>query len=208
MDEETDPSTAGKQAVLTCPQCGAPLPLPEGGRFVTCAYCGVRTEVSKLIPSHPEPLPPEGNAGAPPPPFESTEDDDGWDDGIKLARVVVALVMIAVIVGVLAYAASPHQSNPTSSSTAHCSVAIDASATSGSAPFTATFTAQVTAPPGVSTGGPQWQFGPFGPGFDLNFTYGSTVSHTWNSTGTFGVHVTVPDSTGQGCWTTMSVEVT
>lgn len=43
---------------------------------------------------------------------------------------------------------------------------------------------------------------------DLNYTYGSTAAHMWNTSGSYGVHVTVPDSTGQGCWTTMSVNVT
>ena len=106
------------------------------------------------------------------------------------------------------FAASQPLPSSAGSPVAHCSVMINASATSGPAPFTATFTAQVTAPPGVSTSEPMWQFGPFGPGFDLNYTYGSTVTHTWNTNGSYGVHVSVPDSTGQGCWTTMSINVT
>lgn len=123
-----------------------------------------------------------------------------------LVRVVLAIVLIAVVLAVIA--ASQPPSNPSGSSVAHCSVTIKATATSGPAPFTATFTADVTAPPGVTTSEPEWQFGPFGSGLDFNYTYGSTVTHSWNTSGSYGVHVTVPDSSGQGCWTTMSVNVT
>jgi len=211
MAEAPDPSSSVKQAVLTCPQCGAPLPLPGVDGFVTCAFCGVRTEFSQLIipprvPSSPEPevIPFE-------PPPGSVEDDTSWGHGIPIVRVVVAIVAIATIIVVIAtfyYAAPQPQSNTAGTPVAHCSVTINASATSGPAPFTATFTAVVATPPGVTTGDPMWQFGPFPPGFDLNFTYGSTVTHTWVTNGSFGVHVSVPDSTGQGCWTSMIVNVT
>jgi hypothetical protein len=119
---------------------------------------------------------------------------------------VIAIVLIAIVIA--AFATSQPQSISGGSSVAHCSVAINASATSGPAPFTATFTAEVTAPPGDYASEPMWQFGPFPPGFDLNFTYGSNVTHTWNTNGSYGVHVSVPDSSGQGCFASMSVNVT
>ncbi|HTZ61571.1 MAG TPA: hypothetical protein VMC82_02860 [Thermoplasmata archaeon] len=53
-----------------------------------------------------------------------------------------------------------------------------------------------------------WQFGPFPPGLDLNYTDGTTVTHTWDASGSFGVHVTVPDTSLQGCWAAMNVNVT
>jgi len=208
MVEETAPSPDVGQAVLTCPQCGAPLPLPGRDGFVTCEYCGVRTEFSKLIIPPRAPSPPEEAAVPLEPPLEPTEDDSQWGDGINIVRVVIAIVAILVVIAAFYYTAPQPQSNTNGASVAHCSVTINASATSGPAPFTATFTAEVTVPPGVTTGDPMWQFGPFPPGFDLNYTYGSTVSHTWTTNGSYGVHVTVPDSTGQGCWTSMSVDVT
>ncbi|HYA70674.1 MAG TPA: PKD domain-containing protein [Thermoplasmata archaeon] len=208
MVPETDPSTVVRQGALTCPRCGAPLPLAEEDGFVTCGYCGVRTKVSKIIPPQRIPSPAEEAAYLPEPPLTSTEDDSLWGDRVNIVRAVIAIVVIVAVIAVAVLASSPPQTNPAGASVAHCSVTINASATSGPAPFTATFAAQVTAPPGVTTNEPMWQFGPFGPGIDVNFTYGVTVTHTWNTNGTYGVHVTVPDSTGQGCWTTMSVDVT
>jgi len=208
MVERADPSTAVGQAVTTCPRCGAPLPLPGRDGVATCEYCGVRTTYSKLIAPQRVPLPPEEAAGPLEPPLEPTEDDIGGRGPVSVARVVLAIVAIGVIIALAVFATSPPQSNPAGSSVAHCSVTINASAISGPAPFTATFSAQVTSPAGVTTGQPMWQFGPFPTGFDLNFTYGTTVTHTWNTTGSYGVHVSVPDSTGQGCWSTMSVDVT
>ncbi len=209
MVEETDPSAAARQVAFTCPRCGAPLPLPGEDGVVTCDYCGVRTEVSRLVPPQRVPSPPVEAARALEPPLQSTEDDFRRGSPSYIVRVVLAAVVIGVVIALFAvFAPSQPQPNSAGPSVAHCSVAINASATSGPAPFTATFTAEITAPPGVFTSTPEWQFGPFPPGFDLNYTYGSTVTHTWNTSGSFGVHVSVPDSTGQGCWATMSVNVT
>jgi hypothetical protein len=121
-------------------------------------------------------------------------------------RAVLALVVLVVVIAVAVSISSQPQVNSMPSSVPHCSVAIEASATSGPAPFTATFTAQVTVPSGDSAGEPMWQFGPF-PALDVNFTYGSPVNHTWDSDGSYGVHVSVPDSSLQGCWNTTSVDV-
>lgn len=198
---------AAKGAAFTCPRCGAPLPIPGEDGFVTCNYCGVRTEVASLVPPLRLPTTPEGAFPPPEPPLESTGDDFRSSGPWRIARVVIVVVGLVIVLAV--YAASQPQSNSSAApSVPHCSVTINASATSGAAPFTATFTAEVTAPPGDFTSEPMWQFGPFPPGFDLNYTYGSTVTHTWNTSGSYGVHVSVPDSTGQGCWTTMSVNVT
>ena len=207
MVEETDPSTTPGQAGLTCPRCGAPLPRPGEDGFASCTYCGVRTEVSPSSRPQREPFPPE--AATPPrePPLDWAEDDDFGGDSSHVGRVVIALVAIVLIIAIAAFATSQPQSNSTGSAVAHCSVSINASAMSGPAPFTATFTADVTTPPGDSAGGPMWQFGPFGGGFDLNYTYGSTVTHTWDTSGTYGVHVTVEDSSGLGCWTAINVDV-
>jgi DNA-directed RNA polymerase subunit RPC12/RpoP len=208
MVEETDPSTAVGQAPLTCPRCGAPLPLPREDGVVTCGYCGVRTEVSKLVPPQGVPSPPNVAASPLEPPLQSTEDAFQRGSPSYILRVVLAIVVIVAVIAV--FAASQPQSSPAGSGSpvAHCSVTINASATSGPAPFTATFTAEVTAPPGDTTSEPEWQFGPFPPGFDFNYTYGSTVVHTWNTSGSYGVHVSVPDTSLQGCWATMSVNVT
>jgi hypothetical protein len=210
MADGTDPPTAPKQVAFSCPRCGAPLPLPAGDGFVTCEYCGVRTEVSSLVPPQHLPTPPEETYPPPEPPLEATGDDYRGGSRSIFVRAVGVFVVIVIVIAVVAalQSQSQPQSNSGGSSVEHCSVAINASATSGPAPFSATFTAEVTAPPGDNTGVPMWQFGPFPPGFDFNFTYGSTVTHTWNTTGSYGVHVSVPDSSLQGCYTTMSVNVT
>lgn len=206
MVEETDPSRAASPASLTCPRCGAPLPRPGEDRFVTCGYCGVRTEISGSAAPQSAPSLPEV-AGRPiESPYPSTEGDVQRGGRSYIVPPVAAVVVIVAVIAV--FAASQPPSNAAGTSVAHCSVTINASATSGPTPFTATFTAQVTAPPGVTTSDPEWQFGPFGPGFDFNYTYGTTVTHTWTATGSYGVHVTVPDSSSQGCWATMSVNVT
>jgi len=206
MVGKTDPPIAPKEVAFSCPRCGAPLPLPAGDGFVTCEYCGVRTAVSSLVPpQHPPTLPEETFPPLEQPP-QSTGDDFRGGSPSYIVRVVIAVVVIVIVIA--AFAASQPQSNSSGSPVAHCSVAINASATSGPAPFTATFTAEVTAPPGDSTSEPMWQFGPFPPGFDLNYTYGSNVTHTWNTSGSYGVHVTVPDSSLQGCFAAMSVNVT
>ncbi|HYA70364.1 MAG TPA: PKD domain-containing protein [Thermoplasmata archaeon] len=194
--------------MLICPRCGAPLPLPGWDGFVTCGYCGVRSEVSRLHPAPRVPAPPEETGPPLEPPLQPTEGDYRWGGSSTIVRAVIALILIGLAVAAVVFAGGQPGSSPAGSYVAHCSVTIEASATSGPAPFTATFTADVTTPPGVSTSEPMWQFGPFGPGFDLNYTYGSSVTHTWDTNGSYGVHVTVPDSTGQGCWTTMSVDVT
>lgn len=207
MVEEADPSAATSQAGLTCPRCGAPLPVPGADGFVTCAYCAVRTEVSELVPNQPRRLLPEEAALPPEPPLPPAE--DVFRRGSPFYAVRAVLVIVVVVVALVAlFVASQPPANVTGPSVANCSVSINASATSGPAPFAATFTADVTAPPGDIPSTPMWQFGPFGPGFDFNYTYGSTVTHTWNAQGSYGVHVTVPDSSLQGCWSTMSVNVT
>lgn len=201
---------AAKEVAYDCPRCGAPLPLPAQDGFATCDYCGTRTAISSLVPAQ-RPLASAPVAAFPPsePPPESTEDDFGGRSGSYAVRVVAVIVAVAIAVAALAAFSATQPSSPSSSpSVPHCSVAINPSATSGPAPFTATFTANITTPPGDFTNEPMWQFGPFPSGIDLNFTYGSTVTHTWNSEGSFGVHVTVPDSSGQGCYSTMSVTVT
>jgi hypothetical protein len=205
MVGETDPPTAPKEVAFSCPRCGAPLPIPADDGFVTCEYCGVRTEVSSLVPPQRLPAPAEETSPPLEPPLESTGDDFRSGSLSYTVRVVIAIVVIVIVIAV--FAASQPPSNSGGPSVAHCSVAINASATSGPAPFTATFTAEVTAPPGDTTSEPMWQFGPFPP-LDLNFTYGSTVTHTWNTSGSYGVHVSVPDSSLQGCFATMSVDVT
>jgi hypothetical protein len=184
------------------------LPIPAEDGFVTCEYCGVRTEVSSLVPPQRLPTPPEETFPPLEPPLQSTGDDLRSGSPSYIARIVIAIVVIVIVIAV--FAASQPQSSPAGSGSpvAHCSVTINASATSGPAPFTATFTAEITAPPGDSTSEPMWQFGPFPPGFDLNFTYGSTVTHTWTTSGSYGVHVSVPDSSLEGCFATMSVNVT
>lgn len=197
---------AGKEVAFTCPRCGAPLPTPAEDGFVTCSFCGVRTEVSSRVPPQRPPTPPAETLSSLELPIDSAGDDIRSGSRSTLVRVVIAVVVIAIIIGVVATAQSP--SNSSGSSVAHCSVAINASATAGPAPFTATFTAEVTAPTGDSTGVPMWQFGPFPPGLDVNYTYGSTVTHTWDTSGSYGVHVSVADSSEQGCYATMSVNVT
>ena len=206
MVGETDPPVAVKGVAFACPRCGAPLPIPAEDGFVTCEYCGVRTVVSSLVPTDRPPTPAEENFPSLGPLLESSEDDFQARRPSTIVGVGIAVVAIVIIIAV--FAASQPQSNAGGPSVANCSVAINASATSGPAPFTASFTAEVTAPPGDNAGEPIWQFGPFPPGFDLNFTYGSTVTHTWNTNGSDGVHVSVPDSSGQGCFATMSVNVT
>jgi len=207
MVEEIDPSGAVKEAALTCPRCGAPLPVPSEDGFVTCEYCRVRTEVSQLVPPQYPPSIPEEVVPPEEPTLESTEGDERRSSVYYVARVVAVIVVIVVILAV--FETSQPQMNPGGIiPVAHCSVTINASATSGPAPFTATFTAQVTTPPGDTASVPEWQFGPFPPGFDLNYTYGTTVTHTWNTSGSYGVHVTVPDSSGLGCYYDMSVNVT
>jgi len=195
MDEEREPSRAVEQEGSACPRCGAPLPTPGEDGFATCEYCGVRTKVS--LPAAPEGVPAALEEADLPleSPVESTDEDLVSRRPYLLVRIVVAIVVISILIAV--FAVSQPQSNSTVSSVAHCSVGINASATSGPAPFTANFTAEITSPAGVSTSTPEWQFGPFGPGFDFNFTYGTTVNHTWDTNGSYGVHVTVPDSTGQ-----------
>jgi hypothetical protein len=197
---------AAKEEAFTCPRCGAPSPIPSEDGFVTCGYCGVRTKVSSLVPPPRGPAPPLESFPPLEPPPQSTGDDLRRGSRSYIVGVVIAIVMIAIVIA--AFATSQPQSISGGSSVAHCSVAINASATSGPAPFTATFTAEVTAPPGDTTSEPMWQFGPFPPGFDLNYTYGSNVTHTWNTNGSYGVHVSVPDSSLQGCFATMSVNVT
>lgn len=167
MAEEADLSTAAGKAALTCPRCGAPLPLPGEDGFVTCDYCGVRTEVSSLVPLQREPPPPAEAVRRSEPPFPSSEDGFPRRNLLYIAGGVVAMVVVFVVIIAMVAPSQPF-SNSAGSSVAHCSVTINASATSGPAPFSATFTAQVTAPPGVSTSEPMWQFGPFGPGLDLN----------------------------------------
>jgi hypothetical protein len=207
MAEGRAPALPSGPGVLICPQCGAPLPSPGLGRFVVCEYCGVRTEVSSLISPQPGPplpvdadLPGESSA-------EPSPDEFHWLTPNGIIGAVIAIVVVVVVIAVVISTTPQPQASSTASSVPHCSVAINASATSGPAPFTATFAAQVTVPPGVSAGQPMWQFGPV-PALDLNFTYGSPVSHTWDADGTYGVHVSVPDSTGQGCWNTTTVDVT
>jgi hypothetical protein len=208
MVGETDPPTPPKEVAFSCPRCGAPLPIPADDGFVTCEYCGVRTEISSLVPPQRLPIPPEETFPPLEPPLQSTGDDFRSGGPSYIVRVVIVIVVIVIVIVVAVFAAPQPQLNSGTPSVAHCSVAINASATSGPAPFTATFTAEVTAPPGDTTSEPMWQFGPFPPGFDLNFTYGSTVTHTWNTSGSYGVHVSVPDSSLQGCFATTSVNVT
>ncbi len=208
MVEDTVPSAAQRESTLTCPRCGAPLPSPGADGFVTCEYCSVRADVSKSPPLQRGNTPPAEVAHPPEPPLQSTEGDFRSGSSSYAVRIGIIAAVVLVTVAVV-FAASQFQSSPAGiSSAARCSVTIDASATSGPAPFTATLTANVTAPNGDTTGEPMWQFGPFPPGFDLNYTYGSTVTHTWDSSGSFGVHVSVPDSSGQGCYYDMSINVT
>jgi hypothetical protein len=207
MAEGQGPATPSGPGALLCPQCGAPLPSPGLGRYVVCEYCGASTEVLPSI--SPDPLS-DVSSDADLPDDSSLEPPS--DEFPRSAPAVVigiflALVLSAVLIGAALSMSSQPQGNSTSSSVAHCSVTINASALSGPAPFTATFTAVVTVPQWVSAGQPMWQFGPIPP-LDLNFTYGTTVNHTWDSAGSYGVHVSVPDSTGQGCWDTTSVIVT
>lgn len=205
----TSPPVPPEKVPFTCPRCGAPLPTIADSGFVTCDFCGVRTDISSLLPPRLFPTPIDGQYQPPALPPEPAEDDSGAGGSSYAVRVVVAIIAVLILIAAVAlFAASPPQSTSTGSSTPHCSVAINASAASGAAPFTATFTAEITAPAGDSTGQPMWQFGPFPSGPDLNFTYGSSVTHTWGTAGSYGVHVSVPDSTGQGCYTTMSVTVT
>jgi lysine biosynthesis protein LysW len=206
MVGETDPPTAPQEVAFSCPRCGAPLPIPADDGFVTCDYCGVRTEVSSLVPPQRLAAPPEETLPPQEPPPLST--GDGFRSGSPLYIVRIVMVVVVIVIVIAVFAASQPQSNSGSPSVAHCSVAINATATSGPAPFAATFTAEVAAPPGDTTSEPMWQFGPFPPGFDLNFTYGYSVTHTWNTSGSYGVHVSVPDSSLQGCYATMSVNVT
>jgi len=194
---------------MTCPRCGAPLPLPGEDGFATCGYCGVRTALVRSSPPEPARIPPDWEDYGREPPLTTDEDDVPWRNRYTPIRVGFAIVVIIVTLAVVAYASSqPSISTPAGAAVAHCSVAINASATTGPAPFTASFTAELTTPPGVSTGEPMWKFGPFPAGPDLNFTYGATVSHTWDTNGSYGVIVSVPDSTGQGCWSSMNVDVT
>lgn len=208
MVEEANPS-AGSGATWTCPRCGAPLPRPGADGFSVCEYCGVRTEVSTAAPAQLIPSRSEDLASPPGPSFESDDEDFGGGTPNRLVR---GLILVAVLVVVfVVFAATQPASTPagsTSSSAPHCSVTISASATSGPVPFTATFTAEITSPAGDSTSEPMWQFGPFPPGYDINFTYGNPVTHTWDTSGSFGVHVSVPDSTGQGCYYDMSINAT
>jgi hypothetical protein len=199
------PATPSGSGALLCPQCGAPLPPPGVGRFVVCEYCGASTEVpspTSPLPSLPvdDELP--GDSSTVPTPDEFPPSTSNM-----VFRAVVALVVVVVVIAVVVSISSQPSANSMPSSVPHCSVVIVSSAISGPAPFTATFTAQVTVPSGDSAGEPMWQFGPFPP-LDVNFTYGSPVSHTWDSAGTYGVHVSVPDSSLQGCWNTTSVDVT
>lgn len=202
-----DPLPSAGSSSWTCPRCGAPLPVRAYDRTVTCDYCGVRTEVSRLLPRPPAPFS-VGETGPPPesPPEESPDDVRMGGPSYRVRAVIAIAVVVAVLIAVIGGLLLP--SSTPGPSVTPCSVTINASSDSGPAPFTATFTANVTAPPGVTTTEPEWQFGPFGPGLDFNFTYGSTVTHTWDTSGSFGVHVTVPDSTLTGCWATMSVNVT
>jgi hypothetical protein len=205
MAEGRGPGTPSGPGALLCPQCGAPLPPPGVGRFVVCDYCGASTEVSPPIPPQlflDQPVVADLSEKSS---IEPSPDELRRNTPIRVFGAVIALVVVIVIAVAVSMTSQP-QSNSTPSSVAHCSVNINASALSGPAPFTATFTAQVTVPSGVSAGQPMWQFGPIPP-LDLNFTYGSPVNHTWDSDGTYGVHVSVPDSTGQGCWNTTSVDV-
>lgn len=206
MVGETDPPVAAKGVALACPRCGAPLPIPGADGFATCEYCGVRTIVSGFVPPERRPSPPEETFLPFDSPPQSTGHDSQSDAPSYIIRAVIIIVTIVVIFA--AFAASQPQSNSGGPSVANCSVAINASATSGPAPFTATFTAEVKTPPGDVAGDPMWQFGPFLTGLDINYTYGPTVSHTWSTNGSYGVDVSVPDSSLQGCWTTMSVTVT
>jgi hypothetical protein len=208
MVEVTAPSKAARQGALTCPKCGAPLPLFGDTGYFTCVYCGVSTKVTDLIPAVQTSLPPKDPGLSWEPPFDSTKDYDKPQGPSYRTRAVIAVVVIAIFVAIGVYASSQNPSNAGVPSVAHCSVSISPSATTGPAPFTASFTAEITLPAGDSASEPMWQFGPFGGGFDLNYTYGTTVNHTWNTEGSFGVHVSVPDSSGQGCWATMSVNVT
>jgi len=189
---------------MTCPQCGAPLPLPEDDGFVTCGYCGVRTRFSRLSPTLPSPF----TRLEPADPYVPPENDSSWEDRMPYVRIAVAIALLVIFVAIVSFAGSQTPSTSVGTTVAHCSVAINASATSGPAPFTANFSANVTTPPAVSAGEPRWQFAPFPPGLDYNFTDGWTVTHTWTTAGSYGVHVSVPDSTGQGCWDVISVQVT
>jgi hypothetical protein len=193
---------------LTCPRCGAPLPQPTWDGFATCAYCGVRTEIYRPVETPPPTVPfaYDDTPSAQPPRWSGEDVPDH-----RPHSLVAAAVAFVVIFGLLvAYAALQPQSSGsgTGAPVAHCSVVINASASSGPAPFTGTFSADISTPPGDSAGDPMWQFGPFPPGFDLNYTYGTTVTHTWDTNGTYGVHVTVPDSSLQGCWTATTITVT
>jgi len=209
MGEETDPGTVPASAALKCPKCGAPLLVVGPDGYANCAYCGVRSKVS--TPADSGPLPSfEADADesddADAEPEYGSEDSWGRRNPFYIVRVAIAIVGLVVVIVILATSSTPATPSASGPTVGSCSVAIEATATSGPAPFTATFTANVTTPPGDYASEPMWQFGPFTQ-LDVNFTYGSSVSHTWNSPGTYGVHVSVPDSSGQGCWTTTTVDV-
>lgn len=209
MPEDPDRPAAATRLPLTCPRCGAPLPLPSADGFVTCDYCGVRTELPQSVPRVGAPEDAPFSLPLITPELESRDDEPRSDRPYYIVRVAIAVVILVVLfVGAAATESSSNSPDSQGSPVASCSVAIDASSNSGPAPFTATFSAVVTTPPGDIASEPMWQFGPFPSGFDLNYTYGNMVTHTWDTSGNYSVDVSVPDSTGQGCWSATSVSVT
>lgn len=195
---------------LTCPKCGAPLPAPgREEEFVTCQYCGVRSELAKLVPPPRMIAPPEANPDAPLPSMEEGDWSDPPRNPFTLVKIAAITVTLVVLVTWGSIAISQQQQSPSTGPTAgDCSATIIASKTTGPAPLTDNFKANVTAAPGTSNIRPQWQFGPFGSGFDPNYTYGFTVNHTWNASGSYGVHLSVATSPGPGCFTSIIVNVT
>jgi PKD repeat protein len=207
MSGETDDSSNAQTRALTCPQCGAPLPALETGEYVTCEYCGVSSEVAKLLPALTTVATQEEDTPPPTEPSSDFEEPVNSDSNpIYLFRVVGAIIVLCVIIG--AFALYQSQTTQTGSTAGDCDATIVASTTSGPAPLTVTFTANVTAAPGTSNISPEWQFGPFGTGFDWNYSYGFTVNYTWNTPGSYGVHLSVADNPGPGCYASMTVNVT
>ena len=209
MAEEPDRPATPSPAPSTCPQCGAPLPPPSADGWATCAYCGVRTELSQGVPLLPAFSSAADSVPTIDPIIDTAEDNTPEGSPFTLGRLVFVVVVVVILLVLFAVSqAASNSSVSQGSPVASCSVAISPSATSGPAPFTASFTAVVTTPSGDSVGEPMWQFGPFPSGLDLNYTYGTTVTHTWDTNGTYGVHVSVPDSSLQGCSAGININVT
>lgn len=200
MVEEANPS-AGGGGTWTCPRCGAPLPSAGADGFATCDYCGVRTQVSQRVPTQLMRSGPEELASPPGLSFESDDEGFGGGDHPYLFRGVIAVALLVVLFVVIAATQPVPTPVGPSPSTPHCSVTISASATSGPAPFTATFTAEITRPAGVSTGEPMWQFGPIPP-LDTHYTVGNPVTHTWITSGTWVSTCRCPTVPGRDATTT------